>query len=114
MSFVDAVAKAIWGQDRSHEADCCDFTDCEFPNYYRNLAQAAISVLRPVVSTVEQLDALPANTTILDADEWAWQKDGNPESLLWIPAAWNAELLHDSNPSLPAVVLWIPETGEQA
>ncbi|MFV8049894.1 hypothetical protein [Mycobacterium sp. 48b] len=61
------------------------------------------------ITTVEQLDALPADTIIVDADNWAWQKDANPGSRLWIPSAFNSELVCEDGPELPAYVLHHPD-----
>jgi hypothetical protein len=41
VSAREKIAEAIWRADRSHEADCCKFEDCQFPNYYRGLPDAA-------------------------------------------------------------------------
>lgn len=63
------------------------------------------------IETVEQLDALPPNTKIVDADTWGWQKDCNEGSRLWIPAAFHSEMLvedEDCQPSLPALLVWHP------
>ncbi|AIM50167.1 hypothetical protein PBI_BUZZLYSEYEAR_45 [Mycobacterium phage BuzzLyseyear] len=65
------------------------------------------------IDTDEQLNGYPPNTVILDADEWAWQKDVNQGSHLWIPAAFYSELLVDDGgrPSLPARLLYVPHAN---
>lgn len=46
-NIVDAVAEAIWRQDRMDEAvGTVSFAACGFPNHYRALAAAAIGALQ--------------------------------------------------------------------
>lgn len=72
---------------------------------YRRMGQAAVDVLRPVVSTVEQLDALPVGTVVRDkagrifeccGSTGYWNKPG--ELYVFV-----SDELH-----LDAIVLWQP------
>lgn len=108
MSFVDAVAEAIcferWGE-AGHETTYWD----------RSTARAVIAACRPVVSTVEELDALPEGAVIHSGDNWrgsgAWTKGSANGDTGWFHWALEFAEAADEIP-LPAVVLWTPETGE--
>ncbi|OFB37949.1 hypothetical protein BA059_16765 [Mycolicibacterium sp. (ex Dasyatis americana)] len=60
--------------------------------------------LHPVIETVEQLDALPNGSVVLDSEDGSWQR-------AW--GFWYAGGNRDSCPAsdvwLPARVLWTPE-----
>ena len=82
-----------------------------FRSEYRGLARAALeaawSVMHPVLTTAEELDALPTGSIIRDKNGQAWQKVAD--------SYWHAALWKQGNSSAnvaahlcPAVVLYRP------
>jgi hypothetical protein len=110
-SDVDAVAEAICNA-HCGDLDAWEITYDSGRDQWRHIAQAAIDTLRPTITTVEQLDALPDGTILRDADGQAWQKRVSR----WTPnEPWmcaGSELEYQSAEiELPALVSWRPESG---
>lgn len=76
------------------------------PDAYPHLAAAAIAAIdkAATITTVEELDALPAGTVILCASGWAAQKTDKVDQLWW--RTWNEiEVRGGAINELPARVI---------
>lgn len=85
----------------------------EYDDYPELYARSALEAAAPflglprTITTVEELDALPMDAVIRDADEYVWER----WSLLAKNTNWRcagAPDLTDDEIALPAVVLWEP------
>lgn len=109
MSVVDAVAEAVLGYlcpDMKRVG--ITLADMHDPSVYRGIAQVAIDVLRPTVSTVEQLDALPRNTLIRSDVGDYWER---LTAKKWdcLSETGEGPTSPSSGIPLPALVLWRPD-----
>lgn len=102
MSFVDAVAEAMWRADDDAVQSSWGFVNMRERGRYKHMAEAAIAVCRPRVVSMEQVDELPYGSIVRGGNGHAYEKQ-----LQWtmVGRRW----LEAGN----SVVLWTPETGEQ-
>ena len=108
---VEAAAEGAWTADRPGDAREWGVVSKIEKDAYRAAARAALeaawAVMHPVLTTAEELDALPTGSTIRDKNGQAWQKVAD--------SYWHAALWKQGNSSAdvaaqlcPAVVLYRP------
>lgn len=112
MSEIDAVAEVIWRESLSlTEAEQWKFDENseDIKRHYRRAAQAVINVLRPTITTVEQLEALPDGSVVVGADDAVWERfnDNDMASVYgpWVTTGYDVAGATDEI-ELPALVLW--------
>lgn len=114
---LEAGAKALFLRERKYHTpsiECPepptweDLTETSM-EHYRGNARAVLAVAQPVVSTVEELNALPVDTVILDGDPCVLQM---VEKSAIVGSEWaiaNEEHLYTTGKiTLPARVLYRP------
>lgn len=114
---IDRTAKiladhwAVEAQPSGHPLKlACKAEGCTWQgDFYTEHARHQAELIAPrIITTAEELDALPMDTVIRDADEYVWDR----WSLLAMPFNWRCAgypKLTDDKISFPAVVLLDPE-----
>lgn len=108
MSDLDAVAEAICNASFNDDSEAWKHFSNRGKPRFRHIAQAAIDALRPTVSTVEQLDALPRNTLIRSDVGDYWER---LTAKKWdcLSETGEGPTSPSSGIPLPALVLWRPD-----
>ena len=110
MSELDAVAEAICNARHGDwNSDSWNITYGSGRDPYRHEAQAAIDVLRPTVTTVEQLDALP-DGAVIHPLESKTVASIEKRCGVWWPSGGSGPIPGTHLPNaVPALVLWRPD-----
>lgn len=76
-----------------------------YRNGFRDQLAAYESVMRPEVTTMEQLDALPAGVTVICAAGWPWLHETDEEGAWWWERPGHEEGFTCDEVPLPARVI---------
>jgi hypothetical protein len=97
LTAYDSAEQNAWGRYRDLHFELLKRIEGE------EFDEVVAGVERPTICTLEELDALPLNTAVLDADESAFQKYA---TRTWegLGRTWDSGQI-----SLPVTVIWAPE-----
>jgi hypothetical protein len=110
MSDLDAVAEAICNA-LYDDPEMWSLLSTPRKNPYRRAARCMLDALRPTVSTVEQLDALPVGTLVVTEDGRAFRRRFQSAGWEWQEFS---GFDHDAKDvPLPVAVAWRPEAVDR-